>query len=60
MTSLDVNTCGDVYKGRAMLLGMEKHLAGGISYLLGAYLGIRSNVVEPHSREERKSIGVET
>jgi len=43
-----------------MLLGMDKHLVGGILGLLNAYLGIGSNIVEPPSRGERKSIGVET
>ena len=31
----------------------------GLHFLLQAYLGIASNVVEPHTREERKSIGAE-
>ena len=31
----------------------------GLHFLLQAHLGIASNVVEPHTREERKSIGAE-
>ena len=31
----------------------------GLHFLLQAYLGIASNVVEPHTRDERKSIGAE-
>lgn len=37
---------------------MDKHL--GLQSLLEAHLGLGSNVVEPPSRGERKSIGVET
>ncbi|KAF8326536.1 uncharacterized protein EI90DRAFT_3281627 [Cantharellus anzutake] len=59
LTSLGINTCGDVCKHRAMLLSMDKHLPGGISYLLNAHLGIGSNIVEPPVREDRKSVGVE-
>lgn len=31
----------------------------GLTFLLRTYLGIASNVVRPHMREERKSIGAE-
>jgi DNA polymerase kappa len=31
----------------------------GLHGLLRIYLGIGSNVVQPHQREERKSIGAE-
>lgn len=31
----------------------------GLVFLLRTYLGISSNVVQPHAREERKSIGAE-
>ena len=31
----------------------------GVHYLLRTHLGIASNVVQPHAREERKSIGSE-
>jgi DNA polymerase kappa len=36
---------------------MDKHF--GLNFLLRTYLGIASNVVQPHEREERKSIGAE-
>lgn len=31
----------------------------GLKFLLQTHLGIASNIVEPHLREERKSIGAE-
>lgn len=31
----------------------------GLRFMLSAYLGLGSNVVEPYAREERKSIGAE-
>jgi len=52
-----IKTCGDVYTHRAVLLLMDKEF--GMRSLLSAYLGIGSNVVEPWTRGERKSIGAE-
>lgn len=49
--------CGDVYTNRGVLLLMDKEF--GMQSLFGAYLGIGSNVVEPWTRGERKSIGAE-
>jgi hypothetical protein len=54
---MGVVTCGDVYKRRGMISSMDKQL--GLRGLLGAYLGLGSNIVEPPSREGRKSIGAE-
>ena len=50
-------TCGDIYAQRATLSLMDNQF--GLMFLLQAYLGIASNVVEPWQREERKSIGAE-
>lgn len=73
LTELGVHTCGDIFTHRGTLSAMDsyhhvhhassKALAvgvGGLEGLLEAYLGLSSNVVEPPSREGRKSIGVET
>ena len=57
LTEMGIATCGDVYKHRGMITSMDKQL--GLRGLLGAYLGLGSNVVEPPSREGRKSIGAE-
>lgn len=57
LTEMGIATCGDVYKHRGMISSMDKQL--GLRGLLGAYLGLGSNVVEPPSREGRKSIGAE-
>uniref|UniRef100_A0A0W0F0C4 DNA polymerase kappa n=1 Tax=Moniliophthora roreri TaxID=221103 RepID=A0A0W0F0C4_MONRR len=50
-------TCGDIFINRGVISLLDKHF--GLRYLLQTYLGIASNVVKPHSREERKSIGAE-
>ncbi|CDO69221.1 hypothetical protein BN946_scf185042.g123 [Trametes cinnabarina] len=50
-------TCGDIFKQRAVLSLLDKQF--GLEFLLQAYLGIASNVVQPGQREERKSIGAE-
>lgn len=52
-----IKTCGDIYTHRAILSLMDKHF--GLHFLLQAYLGIASNIVQPGQREERKSIGAE-
>ncbi|KAJ9114488.1 hypothetical protein QFC20_001361 [Naganishia adeliensis] len=57
LTSMGVETCGDVYKHRAVINLMDHYL--GLESLLKAYLGIGSNVVQPGRREERKSVGCE-
>lgn len=55
LSSLGVNTCGDIWHARTML-----HLTlGDLDWLLSAYLGIHSNVVEPAKRGERRSVGRE-
>lgn len=50
-------TCGDIYNRRAEIWLMDDCV--GKMFLYKAYLGIASNVVQPYSREERKSIGAE-
>ncbi|KAH9839306.1 DNA/RNA polymerase [Rhodofomes roseus] len=57
LESMGVETCGDIYMHRAVLSLMDKQF--GLHFLLQAYLGIASNVVQPGTREERKSIGAE-
>ncbi|OJT06968.1 DNA polymerase kappa [Trametes pubescens] len=57
LDSIGVKTCGDVFEHRAVLYLLDKHF--GLEFLLQAYLGIASNVVQPGQREERKSIGAE-
>lgn len=54
---MGVETCGDIYTRRAELLVMNDWF--GFRGLCKAYLGIADNVVEPHKRGERKSVGVE-
>ncbi|KAG6850960.1 hypothetical protein H0H93_005829 [Arthromyces matolae] len=50
-------TCGDIFTHRATVYLMDKQF--GSHYLFKTYLGVTSNVVRPHSRSERKSIGAE-
>ncbi|EIN11671.1 IMS-domain-containing protein [Punctularia strigosozonata HHB-11173 SS5] len=57
LDSIGVKTCGDIYPHRATLSLLDKHFS--LHWLLQTYLGIASNVVQPGSREERKSIGAE-
>ncbi|KAI0746017.1 DNA/RNA polymerase [Earliella scabrosa] len=57
LESIGIKTCGDIFTQRAVLSLMDKQF--GLIFLLQAYLGIASNVVEPWQREERKSIGAE-
>ncbi|KAI0355704.1 DNA/RNA polymerase [Trametes cingulata] len=57
LESIGVKTCGDIFKHRAVLHLLDKQF--GLEFLLQAYLGIASNVVQPWVREERKSIGAE-
>lgn len=57
LTSMGVQTCGDVYTHRALINLMDHYL--GLESLLKAYLGIGGNVVQPGRREERKSVGCE-
>lgn len=57
LTSLVVKTCGDIYTHRATLSLLDKQFH--LESLLKKYLGIAGNVVTPHQREERKSIGAE-
>ncbi|KZT66386.1 DNA/RNA polymerase [Daedalea quercina L-15889] len=57
LESIGIKTCGDIYTHRAVLSLMDKQF--GLHFLLQVYLGIASNVVQPHTREERKSIGAE-
>ncbi|KAI0949222.1 hypothetical protein AcW1_008900 [Taiwanofungus camphoratus] len=57
LDSIGIKTCGDIYTHRAILSLMDKHF--GLHFLLQAYLGIASNIVQPGQREERKSIGAE-
>ncbi|KAK2464297.1 hypothetical protein APHAL10511_003754 [Amanita phalloides] len=57
LDSIGIKTCGDVFTHRATIYLMDKHF--GLNFLLRTHLGIASNVVQPHQREERKSIGAE-
>lgn len=50
-------TCGDIYTYRATVALLDKEL--GLKSLLRSHLGIASNVVAPHAREDTKSIGSE-
>ena len=50
-------TCGDIYTQRGIISLMDKQF--GLMVLLRTYLGVASNVVQAHQREERKSIGAE-
>ncbi|TFK26499.1 DNA/RNA polymerase [Coprinopsis marcescibilis] len=57
LDSIGIKTCGDIYFHRGLISLMDKQF--GLIFLLRTYLGISSNHVEPHAREERKSIGAE-
>ncbi|TFK68694.1 DNA/RNA polymerase [Pluteus cervinus] len=57
LESIGIRTCEDIHAHRAVLQLMDKQF--GLHFLLRIYLGISSNVVKPHQREERKSIGAE-
>ncbi|KLO19428.1 DNA/RNA polymerase [Schizopora paradoxa] len=57
LDSIGVCTCADIYTHRATISLMDKYF--GRDFLFRAYLGMASNVVQPHQREERKSIGAE-
>ncbi|KAH9892787.1 DNA/RNA polymerase [Cubamyces lactineus] len=57
LESIGITNCGDIFQKRAVLFLLDKQF--GLEFLLQAYLGIASNVVEPGQREERKSIGAE-
>ncbi|KIY74363.1 IMS-domain-containing protein [Cylindrobasidium torrendii FP15055 ss-10] len=57
LESIGIKTCGDIYIHRAVVSLMDKQF--GLHFLIQTYLGIASNVVQPHAREERKSIGAE-
>ncbi|PCH43374.1 IMS-domain-containing protein [Wolfiporia cocos MD-104 SS10] len=57
LDSIGIKTCGDIYTHRGILALMDKQF--GLHFLLQAFLGIASNVVQPGQREERKSIGAE-
>ncbi|KIM45299.1 hypothetical protein M413DRAFT_441982 [Hebeloma cylindrosporum] len=57
LEAIGIKTCGDIYTQRAVLSLMDKQF--GLIFLLRTYLGIASNVVQAHTREERKSIGAE-
>ncbi|KAI8993891.1 DNA/RNA polymerase [Trametes punicea] len=57
LESIGIKTCGDIFKQRAVLSLLDRQF--GLEFLLQAYLGIASNVVQPGQREERKSIGAE-
>ena len=52
-----LETCGDIFTHRAAIYLMDKHF--GLGFLLRTYLGVASNIVQPHQRDERKSIGAE-
>ncbi|KAF9459808.1 hypothetical protein BDZ94DRAFT_1284217 [Collybia nuda] len=57
LEAIGIKTCGDIYTHRAIISLMDKEF--GLRFLIRTYLGISSNVVQPHRREERKSIGAE-
>lgn len=57
LESIGIKTCGDIYMHRVVISAMDKRF--GLKFLLQTHLGIASNIVEPHLREERKSIGAE-
>ncbi|KAH7874546.1 uncharacterized protein C8R40DRAFT_1272652 [Lentinula edodes] len=57
LESIGVTTCGDIFTQRVSIALLDKEF--GLRFMLQTYLGIASNVVRPHSREERKSIGAE-
>lgn len=55
LSSLGVKQCGDIWTHRVTL----SLVMNDIDWLLNAYLGIHSNVVEPAKRGERRSVGRE-
>ncbi|KAJ3857503.1 DNA/RNA polymerase [Lentinula lateritia] len=57
LESIGVTTCGDIFTQRVSIALLDKEF--GLRFMLQTCLGIASNVVRPHSREERKSIGAE-
>ncbi|KAF5321415.1 hypothetical protein D9619_001442 [Psilocybe cf. subviscida] len=57
LDAISIKNCGDVYSQRAVVSLLDKQF--GLVFLLRTYLGIASNTVQPHRREERKSIGAE-
>lgn len=65
LTSLGIHTCSDVYTHRGMLSALDNGTISaldkgiGLRGLCEAYLGLGSNVVEPPSRDGRRSIGAE-
>ncbi|KAF8348380.1 DNA/RNA polymerase [Amanita rubescens] len=52
LDSIGIKTCGDIFTHRAVVYLMDKHF--GLAFLSRTYLGIASNVVQAHQREERK------
>ncbi|KAF8070684.1 IMS-domain-containing protein [Lyophyllum atratum] len=57
LEAIGIKMCGDIFTHRATIYLMEKQF--GRRHLFRIYLGITSNIVEPVSRGERKSIGAE-
>lgn len=57
LDSVGIQNCGDIFPHRATIQLLNKHFS--VEYLLHAYLGLGSTVVQPGVREERKSVGVE-
>ncbi|KIK67147.1 hypothetical protein GYMLUDRAFT_37190 [Collybiopsis luxurians FD-317 M1] len=57
LESIGVVKCGDIFTHRVSIALLDKEF--GLQFMLQTYLGIASNIVRPHSREERKSIGAE-
>ncbi|KAJ4468119.1 DNA/RNA polymerase [Lentinula aciculospora] len=57
LESIGVMTCGDIFTHRVSIALLDKEF--GQRFMFQTCLGIASNVVRPHSREERKSIGAE-
>ncbi|KAH7108148.1 IMS-domain-containing protein [Auriculariales sp. MPI-PUGE-AT-0066] len=57
LDSIGIKTCGDIFTHRSTVQLLNKYFS--IDYLLHAYLGLGSTIVQPGVREERKSVGVE-
>lgn len=57
LEAIGIHTCGDIIQHRAALYLMDKQF--GLNFLLNTHLGIASNVVQPITRDLRKSIGAE-
>ncbi|KAF5389456.1 hypothetical protein D9757_004259 [Collybiopsis confluens] len=57
LESIGVVTCGDIYTHRITIALLDNEF--GLRFMLQTHLGITSNVVQPYSREERRSIGAE-